>query len=91
MYFNGDFVGDGGSFAEPMARNWNRPLLFELPMDDRWSSLAKGFSLLTPWTWFLAALGWKTWGRTGWGQAATVALLPWGLVYGGMIAWALFQ
>ena len=27
------------------------PLLLQLPMDDRWSSLAKGFSLLTPWTW----------------------------------------
>lgn len=67
------------------------PLLVQLPMDDRWSALAKGFSLLTPWTWFLTALGWKTWGRTGWGQAATVALLPWVLVYAGMIAWALFQ
>lgn len=31
VYFNGDFVGDGGSFEEPIARNWNRPLLFELP------------------------------------------------------------
>lgn len=31
VYFNGDFVGDGGSFDEPIARNWNRPLLFELP------------------------------------------------------------
>lgn len=67
------------------------PMLFQLPMDDRWSSLAKGFSLLTPWTWFLTALGWKTWGRTGWGQAATVALLPWVVVYAGMTAWALAQ
>ena len=67
------------------------PLLLQLPMDDRWSSLAKGFSLLTPWTWGLTALGWKTWGRTGWGQAVTVALLPWTVVYAGMIAWALAQ
>lgn len=67
------------------------PLLVQLPMDDRWSNLAKGFSLLTPWTWFLAALGWKTWGRTGWGQAAAVALLPWVVFYGGIIAWALFK
>lgn len=31
VWFNGQFVGDGGSFDEPVARNWNRPLLFSLP------------------------------------------------------------
>ena len=25
---NGHFLGDGGRFTEPVARNWNRPLLF---------------------------------------------------------------
>ena len=30
-WVNGRFVGDGGRFAEPVARNWNRPLLFSLP------------------------------------------------------------
>lgn len=30
VYFNGVFVGDGGRFAEPMARNWNTPLYFTL-------------------------------------------------------------
>lgn len=28
---NGQLVGDGGRFEEPMARNWNRPLLFTVP------------------------------------------------------------
>lgn len=31
VWFNGEFIGDGGSFAEPVARNWNRPLIFALP------------------------------------------------------------
>jgi len=31
VWFNGEFVGDGGSFGEPMSRNWNRPLIFRLP------------------------------------------------------------
>lgn len=28
VYVNGEHVGDGGSFGEPVARHWNRPLLF---------------------------------------------------------------
>lgn len=28
VYLNGEFLGDGGRFTEPMARNWNRPLYF---------------------------------------------------------------
>lgn len=31
VWFNGTFIGDGGSFDEPVARNWNRPLLLALP------------------------------------------------------------
>ncbi len=31
VWFNGTFLGDGGSFEEPVARSWNRPLLFALP------------------------------------------------------------
>jgi len=31
VWFNGEPVGDGGSFDEPVARNWNRPLLLALP------------------------------------------------------------
>lgn len=30
-YLNGTFLGDGGSFDEPVARNWNRPLFFLVP------------------------------------------------------------
>ncbi len=52
------------------------PLFVELPRDHAWSSLAKAFSLTTLWIIFLAALGWKTWNRTGWGQAALVATIP---------------
>jgi signal transduction histidine kinase len=31
VYLNGVKIGDGGSSAEPVSRNWNRPLLFVIP------------------------------------------------------------
>ncbi|PZO06274.1 MAG: hypothetical protein DCF27_12900 [Lysobacteraceae bacterium] len=65
------------------------PLLVQLPMDHDWSRLAKSFSLLNFWVWFLAALGWKTWFRTGWGQALGVVLLPSIVIYGVMALFAL--
>ncbi|MFZ5635669.1 MAG: DUF3566 domain-containing protein [Pseudomonadota bacterium] len=61
------------------------PLFFELPMDHPWSGFAKSLSLLMPWTIFLGALGWRTWFRTGWGQAAIVSALPY-VVYFGVLA-----
>ncbi len=67
------------------------PLLIQLPTDNRWSSLAKGFSLLTFWTIFLTALGWKTWGRTSWLQAIVVALLPNVAIFGAMALFALLK
>ncbi|HWY24027.1 MAG TPA: 7TM diverse intracellular signaling domain-containing protein, partial [Nevskia sp.] len=33
VYVNGRFVGDGGRFDEPVARNWNRPLYFLIPAE----------------------------------------------------------
>ncbi|MFZ5656758.1 MAG: YIP1 family protein [Pseudomonadota bacterium] len=58
------------------------PLLVDLPADHRWNRLAQGFNLLTLWTLWLFALGWKTWTRSSWGQAIVVALLPTLLVFG---------
>lgn len=31
VFLNGEAIGDGGSFTEPIARNWNRPLFFPVP------------------------------------------------------------
>lgn len=31
VWLNGVAIGDGGRFEEPVARNWNRPLLFLVP------------------------------------------------------------
>jgi len=31
VFVNGEMVGNGGSFSQPMARNWNRPLFFTVP------------------------------------------------------------
>lgn len=65
------------------------PLFVHLPMDHPWSLLARTFSLLNLWVWFLGALGWKTWFRTGWGQALFVVMLPSVVIYGVMALFAL--
>jgi hypothetical protein len=66
------------------------PLLVQLPPDSHWLGMARNFSLLTVWTWFLLALGWRTFNRgAGWLQAAVVALLPSVVIYGIMAAVAL--
>jgi len=31
VYFNGELLGDGGSFEQPLGRNWSRPLYFKIP------------------------------------------------------------
>lgn len=31
LYLNDQLIGSGGSFSEPVSRNWNRALLFEIP------------------------------------------------------------
>jgi hypothetical protein len=65
------------------------PLLVQLPPDSHWLALARGFSLLNFWTWFLLALGWRTFNRAGWLQSVVVAVLPSVIIYGGMAAFAL--
>lgn len=64
------------------------PLLVQLPADHPWSALAKSFSLLNLWIWFLLALGWRIWARSGWLQAAIVAILPGAVIYGVMAMFA---
>jgi hypothetical protein len=62
----------------------------QLPPDSRWLGLARGFNLLNLWTWFLMALGWRTFNRgAGWLQSVVVALLPVVVVYGIMLAIAI--
>ncbi len=63
------------------------PLFIQLPTDHAWSGFAKSFSLLSFWSLFLAALGWKLWGKTSWTQAILVALVPSLIIYGG---WAVY-
>jgi signal transduction histidine kinase len=31
VFFNGEEIGNGGSFVEPLSRNWNHPLLIRIP------------------------------------------------------------
>jgi len=65
------------------------PLLVQLPDDSAWRGLARGFSLLNLWSWFLLALGWRIFARAGWLQSAVVALLPSVVIYGAMALFAL--
>ncbi len=65
------------------------PLILQLPIDSPWKTLATSFDLLSFWNIFLVALGWKTWGKTSWAEAVTVAIIPSVLIYGGMALWAL--
>lgn len=58
------------------------PLFVQLPSDDRWNRLAQSADLLTLWTGFLSALGWRIFTRSTWTQAITVALIPVVVMYG---------
>ena len=58
------------------------PLLVQLPADHRWNRLAESFDLLSLWSIFLLALGWKTFARSSWAQAIVVAILPSVIVLG---------
>jgi hypothetical protein len=58
------------------------PLLVQLPAGSRWNRLAEGFDLLSLWSIFLLALGWRTFTRSSWLQAVVVALIPSVVVFG---------
>ena len=85
----GVFTSDNQSSYESMQLLNVDPLLVQLPLDHDWALLARSFSLLNVWVWFLAALGWKTWFRTGWGSALFVVMLPNLVIYGAMALFAL--
>ncbi|KFN50480.1 YIP1 family protein [Arenimonas composti] len=82
----GVLTGDNRTPMEDLQLLNLHPLLVNVPIESPWAGLARGFSLLNLWAWFLAALGWKTWSRGGWGGALAVVLLPSVLIYG---IWAL--
>lgn len=65
------------------------PLILQLPVDSPWKKLATTFSLLTFWSIFVAATGWKVWGKTSWAEAITVASIPSVVIFGAMALWAL--
>lgn len=67
------------------------PLLVHLPPESPWGALARGFSLLNFWTWYLLALGWRTFNRASWTQSVVVALIPGVLIYGIMALVALLK
>jgi len=60
-------------------------LFLHLPTDDPWYRFTTAFSVLVPWTIFLAALGWKLWaGATRWTTSIVIATLPHLIIYGAM-------
>lgn len=86
----GVFTSSPQSSIESMQLLSVDPLFVQLETGHPWAGLARHFSLLYFWVWALAALGWKTWYRTGWGQALFVVLLPWVVIYGVWAAFAAF-
>jgi hypothetical protein len=60
-------------------------LFLDLPADDPWYRFATTFSVLVPWTIFVAALGWKLWsGATRWTAPIVIATFPHFIIYGAM-------
>ncbi|MBU6377999.1 MAG: YIP1 family protein [Gammaproteobacteria bacterium] len=67
-------------------------LLLHLSVDSPWYGFANALSLLSIWTVFLAALGWKLWSKaTRWHAALVVGLLPSLVVYGAMAISAMLK
>lgn len=62
-------------------------LVLDLPPDHAGFNWASNLGVFTLWSIVLAAIGIRAWTRAGWGRAATLAALPWVLVFG---VWALF-
>ena len=84
MAFVGTFVSSPQTGLEQL-QYLNADQLFGVALDSPWLTFARSFSFVFLWVWLLAALGWKTWFRTGWGQALLVVLLPW-ILYFGVVA-----
>ncbi len=80
----GTFTGSPQTSLESLQLLSIDPLFVQLPLDHPWATFAKSTNLLSLWVIFLAALGWKTWFRTGWGQALAVAIFPWLLYFGAL-------
>ncbi|MBB2487493.1 YIP1 family protein [Mitsuaria sp. WAJ17] len=57
-------------------------LFFHAPQDSPWYVLLNSLSVLHPWSWWLSAVGVKTWSGRGWAFSLAFALAPWLLVYG---------
>lgn len=63
------------------------PLLFHLPLSNRWQKLASSFDLINIWCFTLVALGWKQWVKQSWVVSSLVAIFPTAALYG---CWALY-
>jgi hypothetical protein len=67
-------------------------LLLHLPVDHPWFGFATSFSLLSIWTTYLAALGWKLWSKAeGWTASIVVGTLPSLVIYGAMAVSAMLK
>jgi hypothetical protein len=60
------------------------PLFVSIPAGQHGHRLAQSADLLSLWTLFLGALGWRVFTGRGWGQAILVAALPYVVIYGVM-------
>lgn len=58
------------------------PLFVHIAAGEHGHRLAQSVDLLSLWTIFLAALGWRVFTRSGWAQAILIAVIPYAVVYG---------
>jgi len=58
-------------------------LLFHRAAGTPGYALATSLTIAHPWAWGLAASGIRAWSGRSWAFAATMALLPWVVIYGG--------
>lgn len=88
----GTLTMDSQTPLESLSLTTVDPLLVQLPSDHPWKTLASSFTFLAFWTTFLTALGWKQLAGSGsWRTPVIVAVLPSGLIYGGMAVSALLR
>lgn len=58
------------------------PLIVSVPAGQPGHRLAQNADLLSLWTLFLSALGWRVFTRSGWAQAIAVAVIPLLVMFG---------
>lgn len=77
---------DGQVLQEQLNALSLNELYFEVPQSSSWYVLLNSLTILHPWSWWLSAVGVKSWSGRGWAFSLSFALAPCAVLYG---VWAL--